>query len=84
MPFPFTLYHGDGNNQQEDQQERCSHEDDVCRRSDHNSREQTGTTGGVRGMESDVQETWTYNEPEEDRNYVGWTPERGVEHQVGW
>ena len=23
-------------------------------------------------------------EPGEDRNDVGWTPERGVEHQVGW
>ena len=27
---------------------------------------------------------WTENEPRKDRNDVGWTPERGVEHQVGW
>ena len=31
-----------------------------------------------------VQEAWTENEPGEDRSDVGWTPERGVEHQVGW
>ena len=24
------------------------------------------------------------NEPREDISDVGWTPERGVEHQVGW
>ena len=40
----FTVYHGDGTNQQEDQHEGYYREDDVSRRSDHNSREQTRTT----------------------------------------
>ena len=46
--------------------------------------EQTRTTGSVGGMEGGVQEAWTENEPGEDRSDVGWTPERGVERQVGW
>ena len=29
----------------------------------------------------EVLEEWTANEPGEDRSDVGWTPERGVEHQ---
>ena len=33
-------------------------------------------------MEGGVQEAQTENEPREDRSDVGWTPERGVEHQV--
>ena len=41
MPLAFTVYHGDGNNQQEDQLEGYSQEDDVCRRSGHNSIKQT-------------------------------------------
>ena len=49
----------------------------------HNSREQTRTTGSVGGMEWGVQEARTENEPGEDRS-DGWTPERGVEQQVGW
>ena len=35
-------------------------------------------------QEEGVREAWTENEPREDRSDVGWTPERGVEHQVGW
>ena len=31
-----------------------------------------------------VREARTENEPGEDRSDVGWTPEREVEHQVGW
>ena len=31
-PSPFTVNHGDGTNQQEDQHEGCSLEDDVSRR----------------------------------------------------
>ena len=31
-----------------------------------------------------IREARTENEPREDRSDVGWTPERGVEHQVGW
>ena len=30
------------------------------------------------------EKTRTENEPREDKSDVGWTPERGVEHQVGW
>ena len=81
--FPFTVFQDDGTNQQEDQHEGCSQEDDVCRRSSHNSREQTRTTGSVEGMEWGVQEARSKDEPGEDRSDVGWTPERGVEHQVG-
>ena len=50
----------------------------------HNSRKQTRPTGSVGGMEGGVREARTENEPREDRSDVGWTPERGVEHQVGW
>ena len=81
--MPFTVDHGDRTYQQEDQHEGCSQEDYACRRSGHNSREQTRTTGSDGGMEGSVQETRTENEPGEDRSDVGWTPERGVEHQVG-
>ena len=35
----FTLYHGGGTNQQEVQQEGCSQEGDVCKRSGHDSRQ---------------------------------------------
>ena len=35
-------------------------------------------------MEGGVREARTANEPREDRSDVDWTPERGVEHQVGW
>ena len=45
---------------------------------------QTRPTGSVGGMEGGVREAWTANEPREDRSDVGWTPERGIEHQVGW
>ena len=39
MPLAlFTVYHGDGNNQQEDQHEGYSQEEDVCRRSGHGVR----------------------------------------------
>ena len=48
----------------------------------HNSRDQTITTGSVGGMEGGVHEARTENVPGEDRSDVGWTPERGVEHQV--
>ena len=82
--MPFTVYHGDGTNQQEDQHEGCSQEDGVGRRSGHNSRKQTRPTGSVGGMEGGVQEAQTENEPGEDRSDVGWTPERGVGHQVWW
>ena len=77
------LYHGDGNNQQEDQHEGYSLEDDVCRRSGHNSRKQTKTTG-VGGMEGGVREARTENQPREDISDMDWTPEREVEHQVEW
>ena len=72
-PSPFTVYHGDGTNQQEDQHEGCSLEDDVSRRFGHNSRKQTRSVGR---MEGGVREAWTENEPGEDRSNVGWTPER--------
>ena len=59
----------------------CSRVDDVRRRSGHINREQTGITRNAGRMEGDVQETWTENEPGEDRSDVGWTAERGIEHQ---
>ena len=34
-------------------------------------------------MEGGIREARTENEPREDRSDVGWTPERGVEHQDG-
>ena len=37
--------------QQEVQQEGCSQEGDVCKRSGHDSRQKTRTTGSVGGME---------------------------------
>ena len=41
-------------------------------------------TGRVGGMEGGVQEAWTENEVGVGKSDVCWTPERGVEHQVGW
>ena len=35
-------------------------------------------------LEGGVREARTENEPREDRSDVDWTPERRVEHQVGW
>ena len=70
----LALYHSDGTNQQEVQHEGCSQDDDVCRRSGHNSTEQTRTTGRVGGMEGRVQESRDENEPGEDRSDVGGTP----------
>ena len=54
-----------------------------CRRSGHNSRQQTRITGNVGGVEGGDQEAWTENEPGEDRSVGGWTAERGLEHHVG-
>ena len=79
----FTLYHGGGTNQQEVQQEGCSQEGDVCKRSGHDSRQKTRTTGSVAGMEGGVQEGRTDNEPGEERRDVGLTSERGLEHYFG-
>ena len=79
MPLLF-LYHGGGTNQQEDQHEGYSQEGDVCKRSGHDSRQKTRTTGIVGGMEGGVQEARTDNEPEEDRRDVGLTSERRLEH----
>ena len=53
-----------GTNQQEVQQEGCSQEGDVCKRSGHDSRQKTRTTGSVGGMEGGVQEGRTDNERE--------------------
>ena len=55
-------------------------EGDVCKRSGHDSRQKTRTTGSVGAMEGDVQEARTDNEPGEDRRDVGLTSERGLEH----
>ena len=76
----FILYHGGGTNQQEDQHEGSSQEGDVCKRSGHDSRQKTRTTGSVGGTEGGVQEARTDNEPGEDRRDVGLTSERGLEH----
>ena len=62
------------------QQVGCSQEGDVCKRSGHDSRQKTRTTGSVGGMEGGVQEGRTDNEPGEDRRDVGLTSERGLEH----
>ena len=53
---------------------------DVCKRSGHDSRQKTRTTGSVGAMEGDVQKARTDNEPGEDRRDVGLTSERGLEH----
>ena len=74
------LYHVGGTNQQEDQHEGCSQEGYVCKRSGHDSRHKSRTTGSVGGMEGGVQEARTDNEPGEDRRDVGLTSERGLEH----
>ena len=55
-------------------------ERDVCKRSGHDSRQKTRTTGSVGAMEEDVQEARTDNEPGEDRRDVCLTSERGLEH----
>ena len=50
---------------------------DACKRSGHDSRQTTRTTGSVGAMEGDVQEARTDNAPGEDRRDVGLTSERG-------
>ena len=78
----FTIRHGAVIIQQDDQHERCSQRDVEGWWSAHNYKEQTGMTRSTSGVEGDGQVAWVEDEPGDDRSDVGWTAERGVEHQV--